>query len=231
MTVELINIGEIANDGTGDDLREAFIKVNANFEELDLRTPESTTASNLGSVGEGLFSTKVSNDLRFKRLVQGTNITLTSTANAVTIAAVGGLQNLVISPDSGTITLADGDTFGIKGGTNVTTRVSSGNLYIDTSAISSLAADSTPELTGDLDANQHDILDVNIIQANNVQASIDGLVYGIDIRTLNSILGEFDFGDFSQNVSSIIEWLVYSADVDFGTFSSPNPLTADFGSF
>ena len=35
MTVQLINIGNVANDGTGDDLREAFIKVNQNFEEID----------------------------------------------------------------------------------------------------------------------------------------------------------------------------------------------------
>ena len=32
MAVQTINIGNAANDGTGDDLREAFIKVNNNFE-------------------------------------------------------------------------------------------------------------------------------------------------------------------------------------------------------
>ena len=42
-----INIGQLANDGTGDDLREAFIKVNNNFTELYARSPESTTAINL----------------------------------------------------------------------------------------------------------------------------------------------------------------------------------------
>ena len=49
MAVQTINIGTLANDGTGDDLREAFIKVNQNFESLDLRAPESSTASNQGS--------------------------------------------------------------------------------------------------------------------------------------------------------------------------------------
>ena len=28
MAIQTINIGTIANDGTGDDLREAFVKVN-----------------------------------------------------------------------------------------------------------------------------------------------------------------------------------------------------------
>ena len=34
MANSIINIGTLANDGTGDDLREAFIKVNNNFSEL-----------------------------------------------------------------------------------------------------------------------------------------------------------------------------------------------------
>lgn len=70
MAVQLINIGNVANDGTGDDLREAFIKVNQNFEELDLRDDEQTTASNLGVEGEGLFLRRNVYDLEFKKLVQ-----------------------------------------------------------------------------------------------------------------------------------------------------------------
>ena len=37
MANSIINIGTLANDGTGDDLREAFIKVNNNFSELYAR--------------------------------------------------------------------------------------------------------------------------------------------------------------------------------------------------
>ena len=37
MAIQSINIGSIANDGTGDDVREAFNKVNANFLDLDLQ--------------------------------------------------------------------------------------------------------------------------------------------------------------------------------------------------
>ena len=39
MAIQTINIGNIANDGTGDDIRVAFGKVSDNFEELDLRNP------------------------------------------------------------------------------------------------------------------------------------------------------------------------------------------------
>jgi hypothetical protein len=34
MTQQVINVGTTANDGTGDALRDAFIKTNANFTEI-----------------------------------------------------------------------------------------------------------------------------------------------------------------------------------------------------
>jgi hypothetical protein len=34
MTQQVINVGSVADDGTGDDLRSAFVKTNANFTEL-----------------------------------------------------------------------------------------------------------------------------------------------------------------------------------------------------
>jgi hypothetical protein len=48
---------------------------------------ETNTASNL-SGGEGIFAQKVLEDLQFKSLVAGTNISLTSAANTITIDAV-----------------------------------------------------------------------------------------------------------------------------------------------
>ncbi len=34
MAIQLIDIGSYANDGTGDDLRTAFFKINSNFQNL-----------------------------------------------------------------------------------------------------------------------------------------------------------------------------------------------------
>lgn len=50
---------------------------------------EANTASNLGA-GEGIFSSKVGVDLRFKSLVAGTNITISSDGDTVTVNATGG---------------------------------------------------------------------------------------------------------------------------------------------
>ena len=49
MTIQTINIGNVVNDGLGDDLRTAFQKVNANF--TDLSAQLTITASNVGAVG------------------------------------------------------------------------------------------------------------------------------------------------------------------------------------
>jgi len=48
-------------------------------------SPESTTARNLNTSGEGIFYNQSGSELRFKELVQGTNITLVSGDSTITI--------------------------------------------------------------------------------------------------------------------------------------------------
>ena len=54
MAITRINVGTVANDSTGDDLRQAFVKVNNNFDELDARVVPQNEAANLGA-GTGVF--------------------------------------------------------------------------------------------------------------------------------------------------------------------------------
>ena len=53
-------------------------------------TGEANTASNQGATGEGLFIQKTGVDLEFKKIIAGTNITLTPTGTDITIDAAGG---------------------------------------------------------------------------------------------------------------------------------------------
>jgi hypothetical protein len=85
---------------------------------------EINTASNLGT-GDGVFSSKLGSDLRFKSLKGGTNITLSSTTDEITVNSTGGTTNLsyTASPTNGivnsntgtnaTIPLADGTNAGL----------------------------------------------------------------------------------------------------------------------
>ena len=67
MPLQQINLGNQVNDGLGDDLRTAFQKVNANFATLG--DSLTTTASNVGATGFGIFKRKNGPDLEFKKLV------------------------------------------------------------------------------------------------------------------------------------------------------------------
>lgn len=65
---------------------------------------------NLGSTGEGLFASINGDKLSFKRLVQGTGITLSSDANTVVVAAAAAGASMAINAQTGTAyTLAVGD--------------------------------------------------------------------------------------------------------------------------
>ena len=231
MALQTINIGTLANDGTGDDLREAFIKVNQNFDDLDLRSPESTTVTNLGNTGQGLFAQKVGAELQLKKLVQGSNVTLTSSTTGITINATGGLQQLNVVSDSGSLQLADGGTLNIRGGSGSTTSVAGNVLTINSTA--EVSSDTTPELGGNLDAGGNDISNVNTLTASNINGAltgnVTGLVHGVDIRNIEPNTAGFDFGSLSNDVRGLSDWLIYQTDIDFGSHLSPDPRNFDAG--
>ena len=92
MTIQTINLGNYANDGTGDDLRVAFTKVNANFAALDA-SAAIANGVNVGT-GIGIFFAKDTTNLQFKSLTSTNNsVTISSTGNTVDLAAVTRLQS------------------------------------------------------------------------------------------------------------------------------------------
>jgi len=237
MAVQLINVGLIANDGTGDDLREAFIKINQNFEEIDLRDDEQTTASNIGGTGEGIFAQKLNYDLQFKKIVPGSNINLTSTDETITLDAVGGLQQLIVSTDGGSVILADGNTLNINGGVGIETSLV-GNVLTINNTESELSLDESPELSATLDANNNDIVNAGAITAQRfngmLKGNVEGNVWGIDIRELSNSIDNindgFDFGGVIQNITNLLDFFLVSTDVDLGTITSPASFLIDNGS-
>jgi archaellum component FlaF (FlaF/FlaG flagellin family) len=99
MTIQPINIGNVVNDGLGDDLRTAFEKVNANF--ADLSTQLTITATNVGATGVGVFKEKVGADLRFKKLVSGTKMLLNENTDTVTVNNTAPDAFIRIDTDAG----------------------------------------------------------------------------------------------------------------------------------
>lgn len=244
MAIQLINIGTVANDGTGDDLREAFIKINQNFEDIDLRNDEKTRVINLGNEGEGIFYNLVNYQIQLKKIAAGDNVVLSSDEEKISIAVPNiGIEELRIATDGDILTLDTPQSFtGIMGGTNITTSINGqGEIVITNDHITSLAEDETPTLIADLNANGFSLAAVNAITAQTITAgqfngnltgNVTGLVNGVDpAETAAYFDGYFDFGNIIQNVTSILEWVISGADVDFGTFGDPDERTIDAGSF
>ena len=206
MAIQTINIGTVANDGTGDDLREAFVKVNANFAELAARNPEATTGANLGASGEGVFAQLNGAEMQFKKLIGGGNVTLSSDGNAITINSVGGLQTLNVETDNGSQTITDGDTLKFTGGTNLNTKIAGGGVTLD--SVTELSSDLSPELGANLDGKNFQIINLNNINAK---------VFSKDIRDIAG----FNFGTISKSYNDMFAWLLDNQDIEFGLIDQP----------
>lgn len=239
MTITNINIGTIANDGTGDDLREAFIKVNNNFAELNARDPESTTVTNRltdTSTVKGLFYEKQGVDLQFKVLEAGTNVTFTGTnENKIRVNATGILSlNMTGSTGPVIFDIGSGSTiqyFGVGGAR--TRMLAMPPATFPTLEIESLLVnEGNPTLSGTLTAAGNDITGVDVLQATNVQS----LIYNIDLRTRNSFIG-FDMGTITLDnavppaitFQNALDYFFYLNPIDMGTIGSPNTNNLDQG--
>ena len=227
MAIQTINIGTIANDGTGDDLREAFVKVNNNFTELDTRDPEKTTGANLGSAGEGVFAQLNGAEMQFKKLIAGTATTLVSDGNAITINSTAtGLPQLQVFADNNNITLNNANTsLTLAGGNLVTTNLNGSTITI--TAETSLITDTAPKLGANLDGQQKEIVNTSDIKST---------VYGVDIRNIKDVEPylQLENGEaFPASFSNTLDYLVHTQVIDFddgsSTFTGSSLPTADMG--
>lgn len=234
MALQTINIGQYVNDGTGDDLRTAFVKINANFEELDLQGGQANTIHNVGT-GVGLYKEKIGVDLRLKTLIAGPGITLTNNVNDITIT---NSANKFVTFNSNTGTLTASSTtqaVNILGANGISTSIV-GNTLTITGSTDQLINDTSPQLGGSLDLNGFNIIGgtgTSITASNfygNFVGNLTGTVYGIDVREIEDQIS-FDFGAINFQLTSPIQYFLAITDIDMGSFIAPNPLGLDLGTF
>ena len=232
MTISRINVGNIANDGTGDDLRQAFVKVNNNFTELDARVVPQNNAANLGT-GTGVFYTKEGTTLNFRSLLAGDNMSLTSDGTSITITNNG---SITVRTDGSTLSLSGvGRAFGINGGQNIDTSLTGSNVTVAIDATNLIFQDKNPSLGAALDANAFNINDVGTLNATTVNATsvvgaLTGTVNGVDVEELDRIVTGADYGLISDNIITSIELLFRATTIDYGSIVSPSSLVSDYGS-
>lgn len=206
MAIQTINLGTYANDGTGDDLRTAFQKVNANLTELY----GALFGANIGAsppssgVEEGeLWWSTITGKLYIRynsAWIEASPSNIPPSYN-IEAGVVSGGANLILSNSE-----LDTDTVKFASSTNITvTRTdantitfSSDNYQGNASTASAWATPRVLTLTGDVSGS----------------AEIDG----------------------SQNVSINVDVLSGGAvelggDLDLGTFLEPLDFTLDAGTF
>jgi hypothetical protein len=130
MTIQTINIGNVVNDGLGDDLRSAFLKVNANFSELSEQL--TVIASNIGSTGTGIFAGKVGTELQFKKLVSGTKIFIDDYSTGIIINSTQPEAFTSITTNNGVVEATTTTDLTIQGVGNIAVSGSGSVVTIDT---------------------------------------------------------------------------------------------------
>ncbi|MGY8864135.1 MAG: hypothetical protein ACKVJK_00765 [Methylophagaceae bacterium] len=224
MAVQLVNIGRIANDGTGDDLREAFVKINQSLEDLDLRIDDKTEGLNLGS-GAGVFKQRTGYNLEYKSLVGSSDIVITNNPTELALTIDAGLAATPIVADTGTATIPARGTLRINGSNGITTTADDGTGTITIAGNATLASDTTPTLTANLNANGNAIINVGTLTGANVMSD----VWGIDIRPIHDLYVNLDFGDIESNTDNFVDFFKSLVDADYGTLLTPILLNTDNG--
>ena len=129
--IQTINIGNVVNDGLGDDLRTAFEKVNANF--ADLNDELSITGNNLGDTGEGIFANKSGSTLNFKNIVAGRKISLTGGQNSIVISNTDTNGFYRLDTDSGSVNADDFENITLTGAPAPTSETEIKDIEVTTS--------------------------------------------------------------------------------------------------
>lgn len=243
MAIDYILTGTNPNDGTGDDLRSAFLKVNANFEFLDIRGGEENRASNYGNdaAGRGIFFRKGTpadtsdTTLYFKRITGDAAsgiIVVDNASGLLTITNVSEppatITRIVAENEDYLATLPD-SVLNFQGQGYTTVTLNGNTVTFDTQY--STLLDTSPQLGGDLDLNNFNITgtgnlnNLGSILTNNITvgrptqaAPAPGTlqVYGNIISNANVNTQTLTAGNITVNNGAIVVGTITA-----GTFNGP----------
>lgn len=210
MNITLIDIGSIANDGTGDDLRTAFQKVNENFVELETSIDASTVAENVGG-GVGIFKQKVQNTLQFKSLDSDDNLAITLNGDKIVISTDFVGKDLTV----GSLT-------------------ASGSVEANTMTASMFNGAVNGNLMGRVFPSQPDYIigagNIVGVQPNpGLPSYLPARVDGIAVQDLNRTINTFDFGTLDNQYTNAFQYILSAVGLDLGTIISPTDLSIDAG--
>jgi len=222
MAIQEINIGNLVNDGTGDDIRTAFNKVNANFTSLSNEL--AVTGQNLGS-GSSVFVEKTNNILKLRSIAAGPNISVTQNTDDITIGTT--LQNVfgsIVTNNGTAVATTANDTLQLLEGANVTIQTSGKTVTISADLVNA-------QLTGPLDLNGQSIVGTGSINITGGVTSTNfvGSYGGATQPSILNALFNNDFGGINANPQNAVQALYQISDYDYGTILAPSDNSVDLG--
>lgn len=217
----LPNIGNLANDGLGDDLRLAFSKVNNLFR--DLYNELGVIGVNIGD-GAEVFKQKTLAELELRTIKGSSNVTVTQNDNDIEISSP--LQNIfsqIVTSNGTVVATTPATILTLQGGNNVVVTRSGTTITIEAAPINTL--------TSDLELNGFDITGTGNIDINgNITANnYEGDVFGFDGLSLAQGVFDVDFGNINGSTQNALQLLFFNSDFDFGTIAVPSETELDLG--
>ena len=252
----LVSVGQVANDGTGDNLREAFLKINGNFLYLGNRLGTDPSGANVGTTGESVFKEVVDFQYRFRKIDADGNLHVRLVGDVITLdfrpnSAVNFLGQNITNAGSVTATSFTGPLTGNVTGT-VTGNAGSVTNGVYTTGDQTISGVKTfnSTITGSVTGNAGTV--TNGVYTNGNQTidgfktftqPITGLLSGnvtglirspnetayVDVSNLERRINTFDYGVINPVFVDPISYYLYAVGTDMGTFNNPSEFSIDAG--
>ena len=246
----LVDVGDVANDGSGDDLREAFIKLNENIVYVGDRIGEAVSGVNLGP-GEPIYKSVANAQLSFRSIGAAGNLSVATVDDVITlrfnpnspvnfngqdITGIGEIIADFIHADvTGNVigdlrgsVFADDSTLIIDGITGQLFGTLHGNVT------GNITGNLTGDVTGDVTGNLLGNVTGNL--TGNVLGDVTGLVRStttntfVDVNNIEDRINTFDYGVINPVFVDPISYFLYAVGTDMGTFNNPSEFGIDAGS-
>jgi hypothetical protein len=252
----LVNVGLVPNDGTGDDLRNAFLKINGNFLYLGGRIGPDPSGANIGATGESVFKEVVNYQYRFRKIDADGNLHVRLVGDVITLdfrpnTPVNFNGQNITNAGSVTATSFTGNLTGNVSG-NVTGNAGTVTNGVYTTGDQTIGGVKTfnSRINADINGNAHTVDDGVYTTGNQtiggfksftqpIAGTLIGNVTGlirspgqtayVDVSDLERRINTFDYGVINPVFMDPIRYYLWAMGTDMGTFNNPSEFGIDAG--
>lgn len=252
----LVDVGFVANDGTGDTLRDSFLKINGNFLYVGSRLGNAVTGTNLGPTGESVYKEVVGSNLKFRKIDADGNLHVRLVGDVITLefrpnTPVNFLGQNITNAGNVNATSFTGNLTGNVSG-NITGNAGSVTNGVYTTGDQTIGGVKTfnSRINASINGNAHTVDDGVYTQGNQtidgfktflqpIHGLLSGNVTGyirspdetayVDVSDLERRINTFDYGVINPVFMDPISYYLYAVGTDMGTFNNPSDFGIDAG--